>query len=301
MTKEFSPQFFNKGNQYHFYGIDAQSYFLLRHGLKSAVRVGFNQYPSRDFLRAWRKAGLRVLVGRFNAVFYGQKIKEPLFCAYFSLKPQSAKIAYEAEKIGDRKTFGKLLGYPFCCVNSFMENCGQADRDLTIEALLKTKAHSSFYCNSIFNFESKLKDKSVEIYLRTAEIWRPTQHLFLIKHMPCSFGCKESIKIGQKTLEILKKETPDLAQEVEFALKNPILYFDYFNWLVFDGKIKGNRLKYNRILPYSSLFPKENLNLVKKGNQLAVKEKEISVFRDGKLVGKMKKENKYRGALIDFK
>lgn len=286
-------------------GIDIQSFLLLKAGLKPVIRVGCPknniEENLRELKRLFRGTGIKILVGEFKNNFYGQKIKEPIYNLYFSLSIDLARQAYVAEKTGDRKTFGRLLGYPSCCTKSFIENYDQKDYDFTIYALLQSRSRVSFYCNFIFNFDSKLGGEGIKIFQQTAEIWRPSQHLFLIKHIPCSFDCRESIKLGQKTLKILRKARPRLAQEIERALKKPVLYFDYFNWLVFDGEVKGNQLKCHQVLPYQSLFPEEKRDLVKRGNRLAVDDNWISVFQNQKMIGRIKKENKYRGVLINFK
>jgi hypothetical protein len=123
----------------------------------------------------------------------------------------------------------------------------------------------------------------------------------LIKHIPCSFDCKESIKIGKITLKILRKEMPQLAEEIVYALKRPVLYFDYFNWIVFDGEVNNkNELEYSQVLPYKSLFPKEKVDIVKRGNSLRVFDDKIIVSKNEDILLEIPKEEKYGGILIDF-
>lgn len=93
---------------------------------------------------------------------------------------------------------------------------------------------------------------------------------------------------------------PALAKEITTALKQPVLYFDYFNWLVFNGKAEGNKLFYNQILPYRSFFPEEKATAIKKGNRLIVDDEKISIFKGKTLIAKINKENQYKGVLVDF-
>ncbi len=283
--------------------IDIQSFLLLKAGLKPVIRIGCANYSEsnlRELKQLLKGDGIQVLLGEFKGSFYNQKIKEPIYILYFSLSLDLVRQAYEAEKTGDRQILGRLLGYPSCCVKNFIEKAGQENYGFIIYALLKSHTRPSLYCNFIFNFDSKLDNEKEKIYQKTRDIWRRTAHFFLIKHTPCSFNCQESIKLGEKTLKLLKKETPKLGQEIEKVLQKPVLYFDDFRWLVFDGTVKGNQLEYSRVLSYQSLFPKEKLDLIKAGNRLVVCDKRISVFKNEKLVATIGKEDKYRGALIDF-
>lgn len=297
-------EIFCRENQYQFWGIDLQSYLLLRYGLKQVIRIGLYEDMFKEFRKTQQLKDFYIFSRKFNPIFYGQKFKEPMFHVYLSLKIELAKNAYIAEKEKDDEALGKLLGYPSCCVKNYIIKNSIKNKipDFTIDALISTKTKPSFYCNSIFTFDSKLTsfEKSIS-YRRNDQVFSNSHHLFLIKHMPCSFDCRESIKIGKRILEILKKEMPELAKEIEEALKRPVLYFDYLNWLVFDGSVRRNQLKYKQILPYHSLFPKENTNLIKNGNRLITDDRQISIFSNKKIIGKIKKENKYRGVLIDFK
>jgi hypothetical protein len=295
---------FNKENRFQFFGVNCQFYFLLKYGFKSVVRVhlGSHFLTPENFQEVWRSVSpFKILIGRFDSTFQGARIHNPEYCAYLSLDSAKAKAAFEAEKNNDKKTLGRLLGYPDCCVENFIEYNSKHDPDFMIRAFLSTAIRPSFYCNSIFNLESKISSSQAELLNCHPEIFRDSFYLFLIGHIPCSLDCKRSIKIGKKTLEILRKKIPSLAKEIEFVLKKPVLYFDYLNWVIFEGRIQGNQLLYTRILPYRSFFSAEKLNLIKAGDRLVVGDEQISVFKEEKPIAKIKKDAKYEGILINFK
>jgi len=295
---------FDKENHFQFFGVGCQFYFLLKYGFKPVIRIHLDSHflTPENFQEVWRSVSpFKILISRFDSTFQGARIQEPEYCAYLSLDSAKARAAFKAEKNNDKKALGRLLGYPDCCVENFIKYNPERDSDLVIKAALSTTLKPSFYCNSIFNLESKISSSQVKLLSRHPEVFQDSFYLFLVGHVPCSFDCQRSIKIGKKTLEILKKEIPSLAQEIEFALKKPVLYFDYLNWAIFEGCVRGNQLFYTRVFPYRSFFSGQKLNLIKAGNKLIVGDKHISVFKEEKLIAKIKKDNKNQGILIDFR
>jgi len=124
--------------------------------------------------------------------------------------------------------------------------------------------------------------------------------LYLISHIPCSFNCKESIKTEKDILKVLKIEAPDFAEKTVNALKKVFLFFDDFNWVVFDGKVKNNELKDYKVLPYKSLIPKEKIKLIKEGNKIKIFNDEVLIIKDDETLLKIPKREKYDGIFIDF-
>jgi len=281
-------------------GIDPQSYFLLKNNQKPVIRIVINENIRNDLQNFSKGSGIFVLMKKFKKIFYGNMLETPIVCAYFSLSKELAQKAYKAEKNEDRLKFGKLLGYPDCCIKDFIKNLDK-EKDYTILSYKNTKGKTSFFCNNIFNFDSKLDSKNtLKIFEDNYKLFNKFNNLFLIRHVPCSFDCKESIKIGKKTLEILKKEMPEFTEKIVNAIKRPILYFDYFNWIVFDGEVNGNELKYNQVLPHESLFQKHKIKKIKEGNKLVVSDNKIDIFKNNKILFEIKKEDKFKGIIFDF-
>ncbi|NIO20595.1 MAG: DUF483 domain-containing protein [Candidatus Aenigmarchaeota archaeon] len=280
--------------------IDVQSYLLLKAGLKSVIRTCLPEDSVKKFQNILEKLGVKVLIKRVD-LLYGEPPKNPLYNVYISLSKKLAKSAYETEISGNRLAFGKLLGYPKCCVENFIENIKEGSSlkgnpDFMIRSYKKTKTKPSFYCNSLFLFDSKLSNVELKIYLKNLSIFSKTEHLFLIKHIPCSFDCKKSIKIGRVTLKLLKEHEPSLAKEIVNAVKRQVLYFDYFRWIVCEGKINGNEMSYKKVFPYKSLLDGKFMKKLKQGNRIEIKKDKTVIMSDNKKIFELPKE----GILLDF-
>jgi len=286
-------------NQLRWYNIDYQSYFLLKAGIKPVIRTGITENVIKDLENFCKKFEVFVLIKKMNKL-YGQKLDKPFISAYISLSEKLAIEAYEAEKNEDRLEFGKLLGYPKCCTKNFIKNL-KKEEEYTILSYKNTRTKSSFFCNNTFNFDSKVGFKdTLKIFKNNYQIFNKVEDLFLIRHIPCSFDCKKSIEIGEKTLKILKKEMPEFAEKILNAIKRPILHFDYFNWVVFDGEVDDNNLKYKKILPFKSLFPEDKLTKIKNGSRIKVSKDKILVLKNYEKLLEIPKKNEYNGIIIDF-
>lgn len=277
------------------HNIDIQSYLLLKNGLKPVIRTEMPPgavKKTRDFCE---KAGLKMLAKKPKSI-YGGELKNSVLI-YISLSERKAKQAYDSELSGERLEFGKLLGYPECCVKSFINSMKESDNNFTVKAFSNTSTEPSFYCNNLFLFDSKINEIETQIYLKNFDILKKNEHLFLIRHIPCRFDCKESIKIGKKTLELLKKHKPQLAEETTNALRRQFLYFDHFNWAVFDGKVDQNEMRYKRVLPYKSLLGRGLVRKISQGNVIKLENNKTVILKDDKELTKIPK----KGLLINFR
>jgi hypothetical protein len=271
--------------------IDVQSYLLLKNGIKPVIRTGINNDVMFGYIRnLCQREGFSLKTGTLE--MFGNKWR----VGYISRKSELAEKACELERDNNIMEYGRLLGYPDCCIKNWMARIHRGD-DMVIESFIKTKP--SFYCNNIFNFESRI-DPHREIGQGSGKIFDKSCHNFLIRHIPCSFDCKESIEIGKKTLELLEMNVPDFAKGVVNVIKKPVLYFDSFRWVVFDGTARGNRLFYKGIASVDSLIEKSLLDKLSKGNELEVTDKHINIIMSGDLLFKMVKKDRYNGVLIGF-
>ena len=73
---------------------------------------------------------------------------------------------------------------------------------------------------------------------------------------------EKSIEIGKTTLKLLKNNFPYLAEKIVNALKNPVLYWNYFEWIILNGHSKGKKIVYEGILNYESLIKKDIKEMV---------------------------------------
>ena len=70
-----------------------------------------------------------------------------------------------------------------------------------------------------------------------------------------------------------------------------------FNWIVFKGQVSENEIKYTKILPLKSIYPKKELDKFKSGNRAILLENEIEIFKNDKLLFNLPKNN---GVIINF-
>jgi len=129
-------------------------------------------------------------------------------------------------------------------------------------SFLRTKGKLFFYANNIFKLETRLgSEKSRKIISENPNFLVNVPPFYLISHIPCSFNCKKTIMIGKEILKVLERETPNFAKKLLNTMKKTFLFFDDFNWIIFDGEVNNNELKYNRVLPNNSLFPGEYIKM----------------------------------------
>ena len=275
--------------------IDIQSFLLLKAGLKPVFRGYSPNGISREIKSFYQNLGFHILEKKL-AISFATKAETGNY-VYISRSKKMARLAYESEINNDQKTHGEALGYPDCCVDFFSKNL-PSGKDFNMLAHKNTLGKPSFYCHSLFNHESKLRDKNLSVYLQNREKFKSTTNLFLIKHIPCSLNCKKSVALGKITLELLKKEVPSLATTVVKALKTSVLYFDYFNWIAFKGKPTKGELNYTDVLPYPSLISEHEINQYKQGNRIKIINNQINIYQNRNLIAGLKKKN--AGVIIDF-
>ena len=276
-------------NELNICNIDPQSYLLLKEGLKSVIRVGHTKPGLEDVKKYAHKLGLKLIIKEFKEM-YGGVLEKPVIMIYYSSDKELCRKAWKAEKRGDRKTFGKLLGYPECCVDNFIEN---HKNDLTLISLRNVKTKPSFYCNNLFVFDSKLRSFDLPIYYNNFKIFESqnVKDLFLIRHVPCSFDCKKSVNIGKSTLKLLEDNFPDLAKRIVDALKRPVLYWNYFEWVILKGHQEGDIIKYDGILDYESLIKKEIKNMIGKGNDIKITDGKMTVLKNKEKIEKISRKD----------
>ncbi len=205
---------------------------------------------------------------------------------------------------------GKLLGYPMCCVekhqNFSRKSMGLNSSLITHQASQETKKFN-FLTNNLFNFYSRLGKKKenfklLDKYYHLNEKYFPFPlwNLQFISHTPCKYDCKKSIEIGKDINLLLKKYTPKIEKIIKYTLSKPILFFDTFRLVVFDGKFKKDTLYYKKIIrPYFSL-DKLLMDKIRNGNKIIVTDKKIKIFKDNLVILVYKKKNKADGFILNF-
>ncbi len=282
-----------------------QEFLAVKQGIKPVMRKNFFVKEYVEMKRVENQ--IERICKEFKLQFLFKDIGNERVL-YISKNKDIAKNAYVAEKTNNPKIFGKLLGYPECCVD-FYTNIWQSDiRTSTKEGgnfsfvyltLNRTKSKPKFYLNNIFNIQSRIftddmfSDYKKLLSISKFHMWR----FYIISHVPCSYECKESTKLAKSIMKIMKRKIPTLTGEIVKALKRPFLFFDDFNWIAFDGFVRGNEIIYDQVAPYRSLYSQRKF---KKGDIVKISDKEILVFKEREMIHKIKKKNEQEGIIIDF-
>jgi len=166
---------------------------------------------------------------------------------------------------------GKLYGYPDCCIKIFIENDKLTRQDNDLGILLKS-------------FENS-KSNIFPIYTNWFFTCKP------VLHLPHSFDCQSSIKIGKQNLEILKKYNKKLYGSVvkkltacvllhknrvllinDFSIKQENVIFKPQDWLDMSSLFNwGKSFNSNSWLNTLSLFRSSNLYKINFNNQKGIK------------------------------
>jgi len=179
----------------------------------------------------------------------------------------------------DYLRFGKVLGYPGCCIDFFRKYNDHSKYSNLYETYKSTEGELNFLCNCLF-FDFTYS---------------------LIHHLPCSFNCNETIKYAGALLKEIQYEDPEFAAKIEHYQKLPFLVFGEKNIYAFEGRSKGNEIHYTEGTyigrPIDNKFSKE----LSEGNRMIVEDKKIEIFRDDKFISKIDKEKPENGFMLQFK
>lgn len=204
---------------------------------------------------------------------------------------------------------GEFLGYPKCCVQShlfFVRQNIQYQHPKVVYRSHKNSKKHNFLTNNLFNFTSRLQTKEdlkkqKQYFSLNKDFPIPLYYLQFISHIPCSYDCKDSIKIGKDTYDLLKEYASDIEKIVTFTLSKPVLFFDIFEWVIFDGYVKKNILFYKKIISPISLIDTSLLDKIKEGNKISVNNKKIKIFKNDSLVYSYLQKDETDGFILDFK
>ncbi len=176
----------------------AQEIVFLLHGAKAVVRQGFYDAELPKVEKFCQEHNIHLVKSKFKVLLadeaeYSNKgIRIPeedkrpgMYFVYLSPDEQKAWLAAYYELINNPSDLGLLLGYPQCCVDFFHQHFSDHTPNLELKP---TNLHTNL---------SKREQDAV-----------------LISHFPCTSDCEQSIALGKKFLEILKKADAWRAQEL---------------------------------------------------------------------------------------
>ncbi|NIO20607.1 MAG: DUF483 domain-containing protein [Candidatus Aenigmarchaeota archaeon] len=257
---------------------------------KPVLRSGVPPGNSKNIESLCKEFGLYFLKKRFDDSMDKQ--------FYISKSRGLPRKAYEAERQENKKEIGRLLGYPECCVNSFLNYRTKSNSKIPmiIHTFSKTKGKPSFYTNNIFNSNGRSSNINQKL-LRNKERLKRHNH-FLISHIPCSYNCKKSIEIGTRTLRLMKQEMPEFASEVLSSLRRVFIVFDEFEFVALRGKINKNEVRYSD--PIVVNLESKTEKALKQGNRIVRGKDKIEIFKDKTPIYTIKRKDENHGVVMDF-
>jgi len=121
-------------------------------------------------------------------------------CIAYRRNQDKAIKFYEAsvDKV-DHRTIGKLLGYPECCIDFFVDNWSKVSIDPMYEIATNSEG-------------ATINDNRVELSVHpfTNQMLRYFG-LRITPHLPCSFTCERTIELGKTWFEIMKEKDRTVA------------------------------------------------------------------------------------------
>jgi hypothetical protein len=128
-------------------------------------------------------------------------VEDSLIFGVLTKNVEYAKKFKEAFFKGDHYTQGKLLGYPECCINSFIDGWNQGYFDLIPYIALKGTEI----------------DPRLNVMLRYIGVR-------IIPFFPCSFTCNQAIKFADYVIEIIDEINYDLRKSILEMLSLPLTW-----------------------------------------------------------------------------
>ena len=192
--------------------------------------------------------------------------KEGTFFCYIGHSSKNVIEAKNAEQSFDHEKFGRLLGYPECCVKFFLNYellASQLHNDFTLITLAKSQFQSFPW---MLNFSCSFFDAK------------------LISHYPCSFQCKHSLEIAERRFNLLEKHSQEIASEIKNILKTLVIYDDDTGVHVFKQikETSPRNISYDGVLLTS---PNTIHNLFQQGNNIQILDKHRFILgKDDELI-----------------
>jgi hypothetical protein len=162
----------------------------------------------------------------------------------------------------DHLEFGRLLGYPDCCIDFFGKSNNWNKTNSYAEAYLKTP----WRCDHRTNCFGKNLGFSLTF------------------HIPCRFDCEKTIDQSDALLKFLWQHEPDYAAACLRLLRKPVLSLNEREIILLDGTfLTKDRVIYRDALDLFST-PKDVVQTIKSGNAVELRGQYVLVFHDSDLV-----------------
>ena len=120
---------------------------------------------------------------------------------YVSTKDPNVLKANEA----NHAAMGRLLGYPKCCISSFVEDAQE-----------KRRISEFLTSGSLYRIHAKQDLKLHPYYMN---LLHKDDGLKFLSHVPCSLQCEESQKIARRRVEMIENMDPFYSDEIAEKLR----------------------------------------------------------------------------------
>ena len=183
------------------------------HGLRSCSLTFVTPESLVDKGGEWVKSGLTNLplaIMRFASYYNSVRLSpvesgDPFVYRIAVGRPQHISEFKAAWDAGDNGAIGKLLGYPACCMDFFLENwVKHALEDSTWPMA----------AGGVASEERSLIEVSGPPEANILWRWLGIR---AVPHLPCSFCCNETVEFGKKMIDVGRQE--GYAQEMDWLLE----------------------------------------------------------------------------------
>lgn len=195
-------------------------------------------------------------------VFVGltPKIAEEMCaCGWY---PVVVKDRFFNKPVIDHIEFGKLLGYPRCCIDFFSTSNNWHRTNSCAEAYLKTTGQ--------FDYRTNCFGKNLGYSLNF--------------HLPCRFDCAKTIEFSTRVADYLTKVEPEYFALCFELLRKPVLSLNERENVLLDGeRIGENLVKYTSAL---NLFatPDPVLKAIGQGNVIEIRGRFVAVLHNSDVI-----------------
>lgn len=249
---------------------------LVRSGLKPCARIAVGEDACDDFEQLLNELGLEGKKSDFKVIMefrglYSTKgsLVSPdnsakgHFFYYIATDEKTALNASNAEKRQDPESLGRILGYPKCCINFFIENRNfqlASENDYILPALrADEKREFSFLLN---------------VFARYFDF-------ALVSHSPHRLDCRESERMAQKNFDWLMRQDETMGLTYQRFMCGVGIYLDDGVVYLPRAELEGKKIFYDKVLtspsnhPISKLFDGKTASI--EDDILVISEKKIRV------------------------
>lgn len=196
----------------------------LDENLRTACRISLPLAHEKKFYALCREAGFHVSRSPFPVkgntqvcTFEKEKKSSWATYLYYVAKEESGAFLASVSEGSNYELHGKLFGYPGCCIAFFKNNSGKLAEDLTLSI------RNAGPYNHLLNRCAKAIGQS------------------LISHFPCSWNCKSSVELAQKTVDALARLDPLMVSKLDEILLSNVFYSE--EQVIFCRKLReGNSM-----------------------------------------------------------